>query len=281
APRSGLRSTSVFSKTNEACTEAAIEKQRLENKRRLPFMREAKRRTLAVSIKLIYFDDGHAGDAVCATNDGRIGPGQERRDNGRFRVARRRHARVEDCGLLRRSPVVIRSEERSAGITHFQSWIRHRALDGQRRSDRTNNHVRPRLPDHNNSADQDVIVSLHERASRDVGQLRSRGGLQVVNFYNGGAGYLVRVAYDRRVRPGREAHQDRGFICMSRSNPAGGDRPAVRTLPPIVVEADHGAGRVVQFENWIENFPRQRKRWSDGSNNYLFALRPGDDEAAD
>src|SRR5205823_1230099 len=157
APRSGLRSTSVFSKTNEACTEAAMEKQRLENKRRLPFMREAKRRTLAVSIKLIYFDDGHAGGAVRATNDRRVGPGQERCDNGRFRVARRRHASVEDCGLLRRSPVVIRSEERSAGVTHFQSWIRHRALDGQRRSDRTNNHVRPRLPDHNNSADQDVI----------------------------------------------------------------------------------------------------------------------------
>src|SRR5438270_116628 len=87
--------------------------------------------------------------------------------------------------------------------------------------------------------------------------------IKLIYFHNGGAGYSVRVAYDRRVRPGREAHQNRGFVCLSRSNPAGGDRPAVRALPPIVVEADRGARRVVQFENWIENFPRQRKRWSD------------------
>ena len=143
------------------------------------------------------------------------------------------------------SSVVVGINEPAIAVTQLQRWICQRSSHRQRWTNRPHDDPHRVLPQHNQSADQDVVSRLDQPARGNVRQLGIDRPVQIVRFHHSDAGPVVHSAHDGGVSGivGRQDRHDGRFQIVARRN---GSRNDLRLLiaPPVVVGSNQSAGGI-------------------------------------
>ena len=187
-------------------------------------------------IQSVRLNQRHARRAIHTADDRGVIAGHEISDNRRLQIVRRWYAGRDDLGFLIAPPVIIRSDDRPIAVMQLQRRISQRSRHCERRAHCTHDYSERLLPQHDQSADQDIVARLNKATRGNICQLRIDRPVQVVHFHQAYSGPVVEPAYSRRVSHGiclQNRHNGRFQIVARRY--AGRDDLRLLIAPPIVV----------------------------------------------
>ena len=160
---------------------------------------------------------------------------------------------------------------------------RQRSRHRQRWADRAHDHPQRILPQHNQSADQDVVPRLHQAARGNVRQLRIDRLIQIVRFHHSDAGPVVHPAHDGRVSGvvRRQGRHDGRFQIVAWRNCRRDDLRFLTSMRQLSLERIRPPEESRSSRIGSASAPAKRQRRPDGAHDNPLRLRAGDNESAD
>jgi hypothetical protein len=154
-------------------------------------------------LQVIRFHDGVTDSVIRVADDSRVASRWDICDDRGFEIVRGLETGGPDRGLLAaapwtRLPIIIRVDQPTVAIAHFERGISQRRRDpelAQGRANRPYHHLWTLVPD-NEPGDHGAVPRLNKTPGADVPKARLRLA-QIVTFDNGDSGAVVRAAQDR------------------------------------------------------------------------------------